>query len=467
MLPAMNRLARIALAVVAVLFVFAILVSYQGPESFKDHLPSTDWHWPSKGENATIDEPSKPTDAAGAVGAGEEDAEDAKDPNTDVSYDLTRAPTPGCENLVNDLQQRLIHAYQKRLKGIRYANIWGYLETENKGDAAIWSAQQILLSILGIETMEACRFMYKDCDIEKFRRKLEEHRPHSGIIMAGGGNFNDYYWEDQPSRMNMIENFQNISIRAFPQSIYMHNPERIEKTRKSFNKHHDLQLAARDKPSYDWLMDNFGNSEGIQSDLVPDIAFMWGNRSDFRHNTKKTQDILILARKDAEISDGDSANIEFGEGKVDLGGSIGNVTYNKVDWKFTKTPSIDDEGIREQGKNQRAWAKSMAGFDLLGSAHFVITDRLHGHILSTVIGVPHVLMDSKLGKNLNFHNTWTRDCACTKITKSIDSAFDVARMFFEQEVKDGVRAVDDITPAPAPTPKAEASTEGEAVSNSS
>jgi exopolysaccharide biosynthesis predicted pyruvyltransferase EpsI len=130
--------------------------------------------------------------------------------------------------------------------------------------------------------------MYKDCDIAKFRRKLEEHRPHSGIIMAGGGNFNDYYWEDQPSRMNMIENFQNISIRAFPQSIYMTNPERIEKTRKSFTKHHDLQLAARDKPSYDWLMDNFGQTEGIQSDLVPDIAFMWGNRSDFRLNTKKT-----------------------------------------------------------------------------------------------------------------------------------------------------------------------------------
>jgi exopolysaccharide biosynthesis predicted pyruvyltransferase EpsI len=460
MLPAMNRFARIALAVVAVLFVFAILVSYQGPESFKEHLPSTDWHWPSKGENATIDEPSKPTDAAGAVGAGEEDAEDAKDPNTDVSYDLTRAPTPGCENLVNDLQQRLIHAYQKRLKGIRYANIWGYLETENKGDAAIWSAQQILLSILGIETMEACRFMYKDCDIEKFRRKLEEHRPHSGIIMAGGGNFNDYYWEDQPSRMNMITNFKNISIRAFPQSIFMTKPDKINQTREAFTQHHDLQLAARDKPSYDWLMDNFGETEGIQSDLVPDIAFMWGNRSDFRHNTKKTHDILILARKDAEISDGDSGTIEFGEGKIDLGGSIGNVTYNKVDWKFTTTPEIDDDGDREEGKNQRAWAKSVAGFELLGSAHFVITDRLHGHILSTVIGVPHVLMDSKLGKNLNFHNTWTRDCECTKITKSIDSAFDVARMYFEQEVKDGLRAVEDravdSAATPVPTPKVEA-----------
>ncbi|KAF4468010.1 hypothetical protein FALBO_5104 [Fusarium albosuccineum] len=429
----MNRFGRITLAVVAVLFIFVVLLSYQGPESFRSSLPSADSLWPSKQGNTTDAEPT-PVPTSDAFGAGEEDAEEEiKDPNTDISYDLTRPVSTGCEALVNDLQQRLIQAYQKRFAGIRYANIWGYLETENKGDAAIWSAQQILLSILGIETMEACRFMDRGCDMEKFRGKLEEHRPHSAIIMAGGGNFNDYYWEDQPSRMKMISSFTNVSVRAFPQSIHMTHPDRINATRVAFGKHHDLQLAARDKPSYEWLMDNFGQADGINSDLVPDIAFMWGNRSDFRVNTPKTHDILILARKDMEISAGDSSDIPFGEGHIDLGGNVGNVTYRKVDWKFTDTPSIDDEKEKEKGKNQRAWAKSMAGFDLLGSARFVITDRLHGHILSTVIGVPHVLMDSKLGKNLNFHNTWTRDCACTRITKSIQSAFDVARMFFEQE----------------------------------
>ncbi|KAF4983361.1 hypothetical protein FZEAL_1213 [Fusarium zealandicum] len=435
----MNRFGRITLAVIALLFTFAVLLSYQAPDSFRAKIPSADSLWPSKG-NTTL--PSAvPAPTSDAVGAGEEDAEDVikekekeviKD-NTDVSYDLTRVPEVGCEDLVNNLQQRLIHTYQKRLQGIRYVNIWGYLETQNKGDAAIWSAQQILLSMLGIETMEACRFMEKDCDIEKFRRKLEEHRPHSGIIMAGGGNFNDYYWEDQPSRMKMIESFTNVSVRAFPQSIFMNKPDRINRTRIAFKKHHDLQLAARDKPSYDWLMDQFGETEGIENDLVPDIAFMWGNRSDFRVNTKKTHDILILARKDAEISAGDSKDIPFGEGLINLGGDIGNVTYNKVDWKFTSTPGIDDDGDKETGKNQRAWAKSIAGFELLGSARFVITDRLHGHILSTVIGVPHVLMDSKLGKNLNFHNTWTRDCACTRITKSIESALNVARLYLEAE----------------------------------
>ncbi|RMJ11306.1 hypothetical protein BHE90_009711 [Fusarium euwallaceae] len=427
MLPVMNRFGRIALAVVAVLFVFVLLLSYQAPDSFRASLPSTDSLWSKGGSTTEASATPTPTPI-------EEEEEEEVDPNRDISYDLTRPPTAGCEDLVNDLQQRIIQTYQKRFKGIRYANIWGYLETENKGDAAIWSAQQILLSILGIETMEACRFMHQGCNMEKFRKGLEEHRPHSAIIMAGGGNFNDYYWEDQPSRMKMISTFTNVSIRAFPQSIFMNNPERINLTHIAFKKHHDLQLAARDKPSYDWLLDNFGQTDGIDNDLIPDIAFMWGNRSDFRVNTPKTHDILILARKDAEISAGDSAMIPFGEGRIDLGGAVGNVTYRKVDWKFTETPDIDNKDNRERGKNQRAWAKSMAGFDLLGSARFVITDRLHGHILSTVIGVPHVLMDSKLGKNLNFHNTWTRDCKCTKITKSIHSAFDVARMFFEQEL---------------------------------
>lgn len=153
-----------------------------------------------------------------------------------------------------------------------------------------------------------------------------------------------------------------------------------------------------------------------------------------------------------EVSAGDSAAIPFGEGNLDLGGSVGNVTYNKVDWKFTFTPDIDGpqkpksntkrsnaddtleratDPARETGKNQRAWAKSIAGFELLGSARFVITDRLHGHILSTLIGVPHVLLDSKLGKNLNLHNTWTSDCACTRIAKNIDQALAVAQLFFE------------------------------------
>ncbi|KAI5267737.1 hypothetical protein E4T47_07985 [Aureobasidium subglaciale] len=374
--------------------------------------------------------------------------------NVPISYDKTTPPSTGCEAVVNAAQQRLISEYQQLLKGIRYVNVWGYLETENKGDAAIWSAQQILLSMMGIETMEACRFMDKGCNMTKFTQALDDHKPNSAIIMAGGGNFNDYYWEDQPSRIKMIKHFTQVPIRAFPQSIHMTHNDRINRTKEAFLSHPNLQLAARDAPSYKWLADTFegekivspstdlavtnGIGKGeVKTVLTPDIAFMWGSRPDFRINTPKEYDVLILARDDYEISAGASKSIPFGKGYLDLGGSIGNVSYWKVDWKFTPTPEIDNKEHRENGKNQRAWAKATEGFRMLGAANFVITDRLHGHILSTLIGTPHVVMDSKLGKNINYHDTWTKDCACTRVAEDIDEAQEYAKMFFEKEKNEG------------------------------
>jgi hypothetical protein len=94
------------------------------------------------------------------------------------TYDKTTPPSTGCEAVVSDLQSKIIKAYGPVFEGIRHINMFGYLgmcillllniiwwrewmadssETENKGDAAIWTAQQILFSLFGIETMQACR----------------------------------------------------------------------------------------------------------------------------------------------------------------------------------------------------------------------------------------------------------------------------------------------------------------------
>jgi exopolysaccharide biosynthesis predicted pyruvyltransferase EpsI len=80
----------------------------------------------------------------------------------------------------------------------------------------------------------------------------------------------------------------------FPQSIWMTHDDRIEQTRRDFNKHPNLQLGARDQPSYDWLEKTFGPSEKngpegshVMRSLTPDIVYMYGNRPDYRLNTEK------------------------------------------------------------------------------------------------------------------------------------------------------------------------------------
>ncbi|KAI5456488.1 hypothetical protein BGZ63DRAFT_409174 [Mariannaea sp. PMI_226] len=66
-----------------------------------------------------------------------------------------------------------------------------------------------------------------------------------------------------------------------------------------------------------------------------------------------------------------------------------------------------NEPPRERGKKQRAYAKPIAGFEHLASAHFVVTDHLRGHILSIAIDVLNVLMGSKLGEDMDFRDTLT------------------------------------------------------------
>jgi len=48
------------------------------------------------------------------------------------------------------------------------------------------------------------------------------------------------------------------------------------------------------------------------------------------------------------------------------------------------------------------------GCALLARGSVVVTDRLHGHILSLLLGIPHVVLDNSYGKVRQFHETWTK-----------------------------------------------------------
>jgi pyruvyl transferase EpsO len=47
------------------------------------------------------------------------------------------------------------------------------------------------------------------------------------------------------------------------------------------------------------------------------------------------------------------------------------------------------------------------GIRMLSSGSQVITDRLHGHILSLLLGIPHVALDNSYGKIAAYFRSWT------------------------------------------------------------
>lgn len=145
------------------------------------------------------------------------------------------------------------------------------------------------------------------------------------------------------------------------------------------------------------------------------------------------------------MAEGDSREVPVGEGHFDFG-AAGKISYLKNDWRNLPTPEINGGEVtgsdgqkydtkKESNPTQRNYAKSLMGFEMLAQAEFVITDRLHGHIMSTLMGIPHVLMDSKLKKNLFFHNTWTQDCDCVRIADNFAEAKKFAEMYFTNKAK--------------------------------
>jgi pyruvyl transferase EpsO len=72
----------------------------------------------------------------------------------------------------------------------------------------------------------------------------------------------------------------------------------------------------------------------------------------------------------------------------------------------------------------RAWVRR--GIETLCSAQIVITDRLHGHILATQLGLQHVVLDNKYGKVRSTFETWTADSGLAHWAETADEALFIA-----------------------------------------
>lgn len=54
-------------------------------------------------------------------------------------------------------------------------------------------------------------------------------------------------------------------------------------------------------------------------------------------------------------------------------------------------------------------SRVLLGFAQLDRAEVVVTDRLHGHIMSTLLGKPHVVIDNSYGKIARFIDAFGKD----------------------------------------------------------
>lgn len=275
--------------------------------------------------------------------------------------------------------------------------------TSNVGDSAIWLGELAWLRRNGFgEPLYTCSSL-------SFSPRAMRRRVPSGttILLSGGGNFGDLYLNHQRLRETIVRKFADCRIVQLPQSIHYQTEAAVERTRCLYDEHPDLTIFTRDPRSFDLVRSTFRAAVH----MCPDMALCLGP---IARPERPTKDVVWLARRDRETLQPELCTLPAGVARLDwlkdditplfrwnrlLRFTAGRWPRYRV-WLQTPLSRTYEALARE-----RLWR----GLRILGDGHTVITDRLHGHILSLLLGIPHVLLDNSYGKIRRFHEAWTSE----------------------------------------------------------
>lgn len=271
----------------------------------------------------------------------------------------------------NAIQHALDQLYRAHVgPGDPYALV-DFPDHANVGDSAIWLGEIAMLrGITGHEP--AYVSTWHDFDAEAFRRAC----PTGTLFLHGGGNLGDIWPHHQQFREHILATVRDRAVVQLPQSIHFRNPDGVARFAGLATEHPDFTLYVRDRPSLDFASARLS----CPTHLAPDSAFALGHQS----RAPADCDVLMLLRTDDERRD--HATMP----------SAGNTM---VDW-------LEDDPDLPRAFTSQARARVDRGLRLLSRGRVIVTDRLHGHILADLLGIPHVVLDNDYGKIAAYLAAW-------------------------------------------------------------
>ncbi|TDS18647.1 pyruvyl transferase EpsO [Maribacter caenipelagi] len=291
---------------------------------------------------------------------------------------------------------------------------------KNIGDQLIYQGELDFLKTLP----------YKCCDYSSvtfnFSRKIQPNT----ILLHGGGNFGDLYPLHQNFREKTIKNNPDKKIVIFSQTVHFESKKELERSAKVFNAHRNVTLCARDTVSFDILRKHFINCKVI---LLSDMALC----SSYSKSKKPKYEVLIMKRKDIELGGINVLKNSYGYPEIDwptyeesMVESIVSF-YVKLNNKFSKLYFRSVQKNSVFGllpiRNKDSYIKQ--GIDFLSDYKFVISTRLHGHILCLLLGIPSVIINNSYGKNKRFYNSWLKNVDNSYYAETIEEGIELYRNF--------------------------------------
>ena len=308
------------------------------------------------------------------------------------------SPAGDDTQLLAALRSRIDAVLGEALEGARRVAFVNFPNHGNVGDPALWLGGHAALRRLGV------RVGYQ-CEPRTYApAALAASRPEA-ILINGGGNFGDLWAGQQGVRERVLADFPGVPTVQLPQSIHFTKDEPLRRTQRLVAAHADLTLLVRDPVSLAFAEQHLD----APARLCPDLAFSLEERPRAR---EPRCDVLWLARQDKESS---GAPPDPGDLDAEVLDWLGTLP-DEPDWPRSArlalrlNQSLTPRARRDPRIARRTWrllaatyrplaeARLQRGLEILARGEVVVTDRLHGHVLSLLQGIPHVVLDNSYGK---------------------------------------------------------------------
>ena len=292
--------------------------------------------------------------------------------------------------LIANLQESIHACLKGHITPDEPLAILDFPDIRNCGDSAIWLGEMAYLaSRHGKRPAYVSRM--DDFSADQLRRAA----PSGPIFIHGGGNFGDIWGAHQDFRERVLGLFPDRPVIQFPQSIHYQSPERIEQSARAIGRHGNFTLLVRDEESKAFATRQFD----CRVRLCPDMAFAMGAIQPagaahlpllamLRTDRERAAAYDLSAWPDVPVEDW----IQESRTAIRAAKALG----------MARAASLNPERIKEGKLQAAARARVRRGIRQISRGRAILTDRLHVHICSLLIGRPHAVLDNSYGKVRRF-----------------------------------------------------------------
>lgn len=316
----------------------------------------------------------------------------------------------------SDFQEEIQDCLAASLDKTKPYALFDFPNHSNVGDSMIWSGELKALRIFfGRPPILVVGTLRADQPLPTLDESTQ-------ILLHGGGNIGDLWPVFQKFRERVICHYPNNKIVQLPQSIHFAETANLTRASQVFSQHSDLILMVRDQESYK-------RAKGLYDgrvELAPDMALALGQ---IGRTSNPVLPVLALLRDDKERKFEPGSHHESGIEVVDWPPEVKGIEKKLIVHLSTIDKYWPRLGRRINWFKRYLFgrlAKKRVGVGIktLSRGEVVVTDRLHAHVLASLMGVPHIVLDNSYGKLTSFKDTWSfcRSVVCLE-AESVDDAF--------------------------------------------